>query len=473
MTNTKEKPGKEQRVQIKTRQPGPVQPSGFTQLRRHADLDSVDTVAEILSLPSEPSAGATAEELPRPSTPSRASTVSTRSRPSTPSTPSRGSTQSRGSTSTGDAQPELRPTSPPRDFTKFPNSVVRDAIPAGLFGDQGGKAMELYSALWKETRGAVIPRRQVRIPKDRLMQLSGIASEMTLRKNLQKLRGAGLVIETVIRGERGGNMYEVFQPEEIGLAAKTTPSTPSIPSTLSITPQNLEGLEALDARDSTPGANAGTQSISGGDNTFSLRQGENDDDEATAPLLRAMKGDLGRRVESAPLAELFELLAAEFKIAEGRTGLVSNPAAFFLEHMRRRLWKTKQLPAEREGKSAIAASVPSVKVDPSNCPDCFGTGMHYPEGFDKGVARCRHENLTASSVPAASATAAPAPAAQPPTDGDLVEVAVGFLHQGMDIEAIGQLLSASIDAEEWPRVRAAALERYERERGQMRPPDKA
>lgn len=53
MTNTKAKGEREQRVQIKTRQPGPVQPSGFTQLRRHADLNSVDTVAEILSLPTE------------------------------------------------------------------------------------------------------------------------------------------------------------------------------------------------------------------------------------------------------------------------------------------------------------------------------------------------------------------------------------------------------------------------------------
>lgn len=35
------------------------------------------------------------------------------------------------------------------------------------------------------------------------------------------------------------------------------------------------------------------------------------------------------------------------------------------------------------------------KVDISDCPDCFGTGMWYPEGFDKGVARCRHERLKA------------------------------------------------------------------------------
>jgi hypothetical protein len=72
--------------------------------------------------------------------------------------------------------------------------------------------------------------------------------------------------------------------------------------------------------------------------------------------------------------------------------------------------------------------------------------MHYPEGYNKGVARYRHEKLTAPA--ASTASAAPAPAAHAPTDSDLIEMAIGFLHQGMDVEAIGQLLSASIDAEQ-------------------------
>jgi Helix-turn-helix domain len=32
--------------------------------------------------------------------------------------------------------------------------------------------------------------------------------------------------------------------------------------------------------------------------------------------------------------------------------------------------------------------------DVSGCPDCFGTGMWYPEGPGRGVARCRHERLS-------------------------------------------------------------------------------
>jgi hypothetical protein len=30
----------------------------------------------------------------------------------------------------------------------------------------------------------------------------------------------------------------------------------------------------------------------------------------------------------------------------------------------------------------------------SDCPDCQGVGMWYPDGFDKGVAKCNHTNLT-------------------------------------------------------------------------------
>jgi hypothetical protein len=33
------------------------------------------------------------------------------------------------------------------------------------------------------------------------------------------------------------------------------------------------------------------------------------------------------------------------------------------------------------------------KRDFSDCPDCGGVGLWYPEGFDKGVAKCLHRKL--------------------------------------------------------------------------------
>lgn len=33
------------------------------------------------------------------------------------------------------------------------------------------------------------------------------------------------------------------------------------------------------------------------------------------------------------------------------------------------------------------------KLDASQCPDCNGTGYYYPQGKDKGVAKCKHQRL--------------------------------------------------------------------------------
>ncbi|MGB8507200.1 MAG: hypothetical protein WCD76_02245, partial [Pyrinomonadaceae bacterium] len=42
---------------------------------------------------------------------------------------------------------------------------------------------------------------------------------------------------------------------------------------------------------------------------------------------------------------------------------------------------------------AVSDANKSEKQDYSQCPDCFGTGMCYPEGPEKGVAKCKHEKM--------------------------------------------------------------------------------
>jgi hypothetical protein len=91
--------------------------------------------------------------------------------------------------------------------------------------------------------------------------------------------------------------------------------------------------------------------------------------------------------------ELAELLVTELKIAAGRTENVSSVPAFLTEHLRRRLWKKDRRQVEEEGKSVGDAQTSAAKVDALKCPDCFGTGMWYPEGFERGVARCQHEKI--------------------------------------------------------------------------------
>jgi hypothetical protein len=97
------------------------------------------------------------------------------------------------------------------------------------------------------------------------------------------------------------------------------------------------------------------------------------------------------KAEAARWGEVAEVLMTELRIAAGRTTVSSVPA-FLAEHLRRRLWKKEKRQIEAEA-AEQKASASTRKVDPSKCPDCFGTGMYYPNGFDKGVTRCPHAKL--------------------------------------------------------------------------------
>jgi hypothetical protein len=98
--------------------------------------------------------------------------------------------------------------------------------------------------------------------------------------------------------------------------------------------------------------------------------------------------------EKAKLEELAELLVTELKIAAARTSNVSSVPAFLTEHLRRRLWKMDKKQMSEEGKPEEGSAKPAMsKEQARNCPDCGGSGMYYPEGYEKGVARCRHERL--------------------------------------------------------------------------------
>jgi hypothetical protein len=116
-----------------------------------------------------------------------------------------------------------------------------------------------------------------------------------------------------------------------------------------------------------------------------------DDERVPRQLAQAERELTGKNVSVDKWAEVWEVVVTELRIAAGRTTVSSVPA-FLAEHLRRRLWKTdKRQLAANSGEPAAPGSSP--KVDSKNCPDCFGTGMYYPEGFDKGVARCGHEKL--------------------------------------------------------------------------------
>jgi hypothetical protein len=274
---------------------------------------------------------------------------------------------------------------PVKDFNRRANSLERDALPAGLFP---GTSKKLYDALYLRTRGAVVPARTVRARKKEMMRWAGIGSENTMDAHLRHFLTAGLLRRTFDAGDNSGAIYEVLIPEELGYPTPPHPTPPHLTSDQKLplgSPQKLGWGGVGETIENTG-------SYSSPNTSFNTNTERTDDDEPFGPLLAAASEVAGRELtaeERGRWGEVAELLATELKIAAGRTTVSSVPA-FFAEHLRRRLWKKERRQVEQEA----AAAAPTPALDTAACPDCFGTGMFYPQGFDKGVARCGHEKLT-------------------------------------------------------------------------------
>lgn len=352
----------------------------------------ISSPTSISSSPSTTSTSSSAVEtearpIGRPSTSSSASSSSTPRLSSTSSTPSTSTIISRSRHTS--PQKQIKPSvAPESDFQRVPNSVTRRAIPEGLFR---GKSKQVWDYLWSVTRGAIIPTRSTRKSRREIKTGSGLGSMVTVDAALEHLENVGLIRVRPAIGSLSGNEYEVFTPEE------ASTSTSSITSST----RSTQKVDELDVPET--GNTSTTQLIEnsggwGAPNTSFKTKEINTDDEAFAEFAAAVRktvkevtGKEPSKVEAARWAEVAEVLMTELRIAAGRTTVSSVPA-FLAEHLRRRLWKKEKRQIEAEA-AEQKASTPAKNVDPSKCPDCFGTGMYYPEGFEKGVARCPHAKL--------------------------------------------------------------------------------
>jgi hypothetical protein len=283
--------------------------------------------------------------------------------------------------------PTTRPVAPERDFVRVPNSVVRDALTAGLFK---GESKKTYDALYQRTRGGVVPRRSIRATLAEVMAWSNV-SHNTLKAHLRHLSSVGLLRIHYVRGDNTGAEYEILTPEEV--SPPTThhpPANHPPPSSQNLAPPTTQNLVL----------GGGGQSIdaitSSGDpkTSFKTNTERSDDDEAFRHLLAAAREITGKDVPAAQWREVIDVLIAELRMAAARTTVSSAPA-FLAEHLRRRLWKIDRKQARAEGRElpdeAVAAAAPP--EDTAGCPDCKGSGWWYPEGQDKGVAKCKHARL--------------------------------------------------------------------------------
>src|ERR1051326_4737026 len=271
-------------------------------------------------------------------------------------------------TSTTTSTTPTTPVAPTRDFTRVPNSIVREAIPAGYFT---GKSKQIYDCLYAMTRGAVVPVRSVRISMERLMVKADIGSDRTLRKNLARLEGVGLVMIRQIGGTQGGNEFTVFLPEEISLdTTPTTHTTYTTPHHHDHPGQNVPVVPVVESASGRGGLNAENKESLANSNTFINTNTEKKDDEAFAGLVEMMKQAAKKGTGKEPAAaeadrwrEIGELLAAELQIAASRTTVSSAPA-FLFDHLRRRLRKADARQIEQEVREASSGQAPPMPAKP-------------------------------------------------------------------------------------------------------------
>jgi hypothetical protein len=262
---------------------------------------------------------------------------------------------------------------PTRNYQKVPNSLTKEAIPAGLFK---GKSKQLYDILYSLTRGAINASRSVRISKSKLMKLAGIGSRITFDSNVRHLKLVGLIEETVYIGEHEGNEFEVFLPEE---AIQTIPSQTTLPSQTS-SPQKQDTLVILETshtRHSLNDANTDSYEAS----KTSLKTFKTIDDEKKSvfegfikefeKISKKLTGQGLRKAESPKWTEIAKLLIMELELAAARTESVSSVPAFLKEVLRRKLEsKTNSSPVPRKATSkgvsqSLQVGKPLATAEPS------------------------------------------------------------------------------------------------------------
>lgn len=288
------------------------------------------------------------------SIPSSSSTPSTTSSTRTPSTPRSSSLPSTPSSSSSTRRPRTSSTTsitPERDFVRVPNSVVRDAMPAGIFK---GKSKQVWDYLWSISRGAVVPTRKVRKSRKEIQSGAGLGSMVTLDAALVHLESCGLIEVKSSIGSGAGNEYEIFTPEE---ALTRTPRSSSISSTTR-TPGITQNLVDLDQPES--GTTRTTQTIEGEGgyappNTLS-KTFKTIDDEAyikfralVARLTGIPAGDLAFDRTLEYLGEVFEQISK-------RTSVVTDPDALLETHLRR---EERRQPREVVTKRAVEVETPA------------------------------------------------------------------------------------------------------------------
>jgi len=287
------------------------------------------------------------------------------------------------SSQTSHSLDEIAPT---KNYQKVANSITKQAIPDGFFK---GKDKHLYDVLYSLTRGAIEPKRSVRISKTKLMKMASIGSRITFDSCIVRLEAIGLLILRVFTGEHQGNEFEILLPEEIetlpsqtsqtSLTTQTSPAQKLDRLVILETSQTSQSLNSIDANTST------IPKTSFKDNTKTDDEGAAAFSEFVEKISAACRRITGKPVskrERAKWGNLADLLVLELEVAARKTESVSSVPAFLTEIIRRKLLN---------GSSDITKT-PKTKPDTVGKPDEAGEYEKRPldeQGREEALVQLR------------------------------------------------------------------------------------
>jgi len=250
---------------------------------------------------------------------------------------------------------------PMRDYQKVPNSITKSAIPEGLF--KAGKSKHLYDVLYSLTRGAIEPKRSLRISKTKLMKQAGIGSRITFDSIISQFEISGLIKVTVFAGEHAGNEFEVLLPEEV--ASLTSQSSQTSHA------QILDRVVSLETSQTSQSLIVADTGISAKAKTL-LKTLKQIDDEA--PLISAFEklneaaqaatGKSLTKKDMEAFEEIIDLVINETSIARTRTKTISVYLKFAAENLRRRLYAETQINKSAKKEKANSMQVGKNELAP-------------------------------------------------------------------------------------------------------------
>ncbi len=84
-----------------------------------------------------------------------------------------------------------------------------------------GKALDLYAALFAQTQAANASRNRIRLTKNSLRAIAGIANIKTANAHERYLIALGLIVRRSVAGDHDGSTYEIKALEDLGLSDDT------------------------------------------------------------------------------------------------------------------------------------------------------------------------------------------------------------------------------------------------------------